>query len=608
MAILIDEIEKVVPFKLEFVSYLNSSKDIRYLKILKKFTTNADPTFHVDLGLKEYDNLAVRFTSDSTNEKEIRLYMDCFDFIDEIEDDVTLGTENTGFITQNKEVFIHRHFDNDVGSPLIPGVYKIKVVSDGNEYYSQILINPNNLEIDEHYEMIKEIESNVKGLARDWVRKNKSLEILKDCRDIDPTYLDYAYLILKNKDLLKYSMDIINKNPYSSLIKTYSEIPFSKSGKLDSKSMKLNQLKHSAALYNRYVSSNEKIYSYKMEEDYSNKVNRYLVKTIEDFLFILSKSLLDISEIKKFFKNEIDELNRYNKYKTIGRESRINNRKYQLLNIIEFENNIKEFQNNLQHFKNTTFLKGVKKINNTRISQQFIKTPGYNNFYRVALLVNGQLQNQIEDLYDYNWKSTEVLYEYWCLIKIVEYLKELDFTPFKGWFFEDSNENQKVTIPAIPDGTSIAFKKDNYCLKLIFNEAIGKSPEVAEQVGCPYWIRTERNKPDFRLDVYKDEIFQKTIILDAKYSAADRFWNKKHINTSKKSKVVEQLKLYANNIYNIHNRRENVVEVVIALCPTHLKTYDNFDNDENHSIGVATLKPGLENRIFLKKLEEFLYR
>ncbi|UOQ85249.1 nuclease domain-containing protein [Gracilibacillus salinarum] len=608
MAILIDDIEKVVPFKIEFVSYLNTARDIRYLKALETFTTSSNPVFIVDLGLKEYDNLAVRFSSDDISEKEIRLYMDCFDFIDEIEDDVTLGIENAGFITQNKEVFIHRHFDNDVGSPLIPGVYKIKVVSGESVYYSQILINPNNLEIDEHYQMIKEIESNVKGLARDWVRKNKSLEILKDCRDIDPTYLDYAYLILKNKDLLKYSMDIVKKNPYTSLIKNYSEIPFSKSGKLDSKSMKLNQLRHSAALYNRYVSSNEKIYSYKMDEDYANKVNQYLVKTIEDFLFILRKSLIDISDIKKFFKNEIDELNRYNRYKTLGRESRINNREQQLLNIIEFENNIIEFQNNLQHFKNTTFLKNVKQINNVRVSQQFIKTPGYNNFYRVALLVNGQLQNQIEDLYDYNWKSTEVLYEYWCMIKIVKCLKELEFTPVKGWFFDNSNEHKKVTIPAIPDGTSIVFQNDNYSLKLIFNEAIGKSPEVALRDGCPYWIRTERNKPDFRIDVYKDGVFQKTIILDAKYSSAERFWNKKHINTANKSKVVEQLKLYANNIYNIRNRRENVVEVVIALCPTYIKAYETFDNDENHSIGVATLKPGIENMIFKEKLEEFLYR
>lgn len=607
MVILIDDSEKIVPFTIEFVSYLNTNHDIRYLRPLNKFTTNPNPPFIVDLELREYDNLAVRFSSDDKPEQDSKLYMDCFDFIDELDDDITLGQDNTGFITINNEIVIHRHYDNDVGSPLIPGVYKIKVISSEGTFYSQILINPNNLEIDEHYQIIKEIETNVKGLARDWVRKNKSLDILNDCKDIDPTYLDYAYLLLKNEDLLKYSMDIIKKNPFTSLIKEYNEMPFSKSGNLDSKSMKLNQLKHSAAIYNRYIPSNEKIYSYKLEVDFNNKVNQYLLKIIYDFLEILEKSLNDISEIKKFFQKELDELHRYNRYKTVGRESRIFNREQQLLNILKFEKNIEEFHSKLQHFKNTSFFKKIRLNNRTKLSQQLIKTPGYNNFYRVAMLINGQLQNKIEDLYDYNWKSTEVLYEYWCMIKIIEYLKELNFYPVKGWLFEDHKEGDKVTIPAIPDGTCIEFQKDEFRLKLIFNAGIGKSPEESEKDGSPYWIRTERNKPDFRLDVYKDGIFQKTIIMDAKYSSAESFWNKKHINTAKKSKVVEQLKLYANNIYNIRNKRENVVEVVIALCPTYLKSNDPFDNDDNHSIGVATLKPGIDNIEFKKRLELFLY-
>lgn len=608
MAILIDGKEQIVPFKIEFVSYNNKGNDVRYLKELKKFTLDSSPSFFEDLGLKEYDNLAVRFSSNEENKNEIRLYMDCFDYIDEIEEDLTLEIENTGFITQNKEVFIHRHFDNDVGIPLIPGVYKVKVVSSENIYYSQILINPNNLEIDEHYQMIKDIESKVKGLARDWVRKNKSLEILKNCKDIDPTYLDYASLIMKNEALLKYSMDIVKNNPYRNLSKIYHEVAFSRSGKLDSKSTKLNQLKHSAALYNKYISSNEKIYSYKMDEEFENKVNHYLLKIIDEFIYILKKALIDIIEVKKYFKKEIKELNRYNYFKTIGRTSKIYNREHQLINILNFEDSIIEFQNNLQHFKNTTFLKNIKKQNSVRISPQMIKTPGYNNFYRVALLINGQLQNKIEDLYNYNWKSTEVLYEYWCMITIIESLKELNFSPIKGWIFEETNDQKKVTIPAIPDGTYIDFKKDNYSLKLIFNAAIGKTREESEKSNSPYWIRTERNKPDFRLDVYKDNIFQKTIILDAKYSSAERFWNKKYINTAKKSKIVEQLKLYANNIYNIRNIRENVVEIVIALCPTYIKDYKTFDNDEDHLIGVATLKPGLEPSIFTKKLKDFLYR
>ena len=62
---------------------------------------------------------------------------------------------------------------------------------DNVNYYSQILIKPQNMDIEEHYLMIKGIEANVKGLARDWIRKNKSLGILMDFKDIDPT--DWKY-------------------------------------------------------------------------------------------------------------------------------------------------------------------------------------------------------------------------------------------------------------------------------------------------------------------------------------------------------------------------------------------------------------------------------
>lgn len=606
MAILIDgEHKHEVDFTIEFVTYHNKSGEVRELKRFEKFSRNPNPPLIEDIGIREYDNLAVRFTSNERSEQDSKLYMDCFDFIDELDDDITLGQEDTGFIKINNEIVIHRHYDNDVGSPLIPGVYKIKVISNGENYYSQILIRPNNLEIEEHYQMIKEIENNVKGLARDWVRKNKSLDILKDYIDIDPTYLDYALLLLKNKNLLKYSMNIINKNPFSNLVKGYNETPLYRSGNLDNKSMKLNQLKPSAAMY-RFVNSNEKIYSYNMEVHFNNKVNQYLLKILYDFMYILKKSLEDIYKVKKYFKTELNELNRYNRNKNIGQESKIFNRKQQLSNIINIENNIKNFYKELQYFKNNSVLKSIKLSHKTKISQQFIKNPGYNNFYRVSLLINGQLQNQIEDLYDYNWKSTEVLYEYWCMIKLIEYLKELEFHPVKGWFFESYDDNEKVTIPAIPDGTYIQLEKGELKINLIFNLAIGKSPEKAERDGSPYWIRTERNKPDFRLDVYKGDVFQKAIIMDAKYSSAERFWDKKHINTSKKSKVVEQLKLYANNIYNINNKRENVVEVVIALCPTYIKFNAPFDNDDNHSIGVATLKPGFDNKEFRERLEQFI--
>lgn len=605
MATHTNELTLDLPFQIEFISYFKDNT-IRYLKQLRKFTMNKSPEFIEDLGLQEYDNLAVRFTAAaSDNDENAKLFMDCFDYIDELNDDVELEQDKTGFIYLENEIMIHRHLDNDVGSPLIPGVYKIKVVYKGDIYYSQILIKPNNLEINEHYQMVKEIESQVKGLARDWIRKNKSIDVLNEYIDIDPTYLDYAYLLLKHQHLMEYSMNIILKNPYTGLEKNYLEMPLVKSKKFDSKSIKLNQIKYSSTLYMRNPLPNEKIYTYNMIENYDNKVNTYLVKVLNDFMELLKKAKLDIEELKKYFHDELAELKRNRNDKNLGKESKIFNREQQLQGILEFEVSVDELRAKLMNFRNTSFIKQLKPTRKVTLSQQFIKTPGYNNFYRISMLVNGQIQNNIEDLFDYNWKSTEVLYEYWCMIQIIKYLEMLDYQPIQGWLYQEETKDNKITVPAIPDGANIDFEKGDYTLKLIFNSKIGKTPEQAEKdkSKSPYWIRVERNKPDFRLDVYENKKFKKTIIMDAKYTPAARFWNKKLINTSRKHKVIEQLKIYANNIYKLHTRRENVVEEVIALCPTVINTNDLLDIDENHSIGVATLKPGIQNDKFKERLE-----
>ncbi|MEN2468161.1 nuclease domain-containing protein [Ornithinibacillus sp. JPR2-1] len=604
MAILTSELTSDQPFKVEFVSYYNTENEVKYLKQLKRFSMNKDLNFIEDLGLLEYDNLAVRFTTTSSEKDEdAKLFMDCFDYIDELGDDVELEQGKTGFICLDNEIMIHRHLNNDVGSPLIPGVYKVKVVYKGETYYSQILIKPNNIEINEHYQMVKDIESKVKGLARDWIRKNKSLGLLNETTEIDPTYLDYAYLLLKHQRLMEYSMSTILKNPYIDLDKNHLEMPLVKSKKFDSISLKLNQIKHSPTLYMRNPLSNEKVYSYTMVENYDNKVNNYLVKVLYDLIELLKKAKFDIGKVKEYFNNELADLKRYRFGKKTGIDSKILNREKQLRRIIQFEIAVDDLRVKLLNFRNTAFIKQLRPTRKVTLSQQFIKTPGYNNFYRIHLLVNGQIENKIEDLFDYNWKSTEVLYEYWCMIQIIEYLVKIGYQPIQGWIYQKENKDNKITVPAIPDGTSINFKKGDYTLKLIFNAMIGKTPEQAKADKSPYWIRVERNKPDFRLDVYKHNNFIKTIIMDSKYSPALRFWNKKLINTSKKSKVVEQLKIYANNIYKLNTRRENVVEEVLALCPTVINKNDLLDIDENHSIGVATLKPGIENNKFKERLE-----
>ena len=160
-------------FKVSFITYHSSTPNkIVKENFVKKYSDDPKMNFIEDLNINEYDNLVVRFSSNKT--ENAKLYMSCFEFLND--ENRSMETDENGFeyIIPNNEAVIHRHFHNDVGVPLIPGVYKIKAVVDGVNYYSQILVKPKNLDVEEHQKMIHEIETHANGLARDWIRKKYS--------------------------------------------------------------------------------------------------------------------------------------------------------------------------------------------------------------------------------------------------------------------------------------------------------------------------------------------------------------------------------------------------------------------------------------------------
>lgn len=599
MDIHIDEL----PFKVAFIVYKQKKdKEIKSIEYVKRFSLSKSIGFFEDLNLLEYDNLVVKLNCNGIADTDARLYMDCFEYIDEINDSIEFDENGEEYVTLNKEAAIHRHYNNDVSFPLIPGIYRIKVLWKGTHYYSQVIVKPNNMEIEEHNQMVYEIETHARGLARDWIRRNSSLDFLNEEDKIDPTYLDYATILLENKSLLNKSMSVILNNPYTSLVKDYQLMPFIKTKKIDSKSLKMSQVKSSASLYNFRSSGNLEIFSYTMSDVYDNNVNFYLINVINRFISILKKARLDVVELIRYLTNDLQQLKRYTKEENLGGILKIENREKQILKVEHFNILIEKLQSNLLGFVKKSFLNDLIIPYKVTLSQQFIKTPGYNNFYMIFKMINRKLNNDIEDLYDYTWKSSEVLYEYWCFIKLIETLIESEFNPVDGWIYSTESIEKGVSIPAIPDDTFVLFVRDHITVKLLFNSAIGLTPRQAEQKDSPYWTRSSRNKPDFRLDIYVKNQYTKTIILDSKYSPAIRVWNKRLNNSSNSSKVVEQLKMYVNMVIKINTRNTHVVDEVIVLCPTEIKNNCLLEHDNNHLVTIATMKPGVDNKVLKERL------
>lgn len=589
-------------FKVSFITYHSSTPNkIVKENFVKKYSDDPKMNFIEDLNINEYDNLVVRFSSNKT--ENAKLYMSCFEFLND--ENRSMETDENGFeyIVPNNEAVIHRHFHNDVGVPLIPGVYKIKAVVDGINYYSQILVKPKNLDVEEHQKMIHEIETHANGLARDWIRKKNTPDFFRGIDGMDPTYIDYAFLLVNHNSVIRNAINVISKNPYSILEKNYKLSSINKGEKIDLTSIKMNQMKNNSSLFSLRSYSDTQVYSYFYKDSYFNNVNMYLKKVVSKLIEILKKSNQDILILKSHLLSEIVILKRYSKSSNQGDRSKIMHKEKQLIKLEELEHSSKQLEKNLSGFSNNSFLVKIQKSNKKIVSQQFIKSPGYNTFHKLYNIIGNNLNDSIKDLFEYSWKSSEELYEYWCFIKIIECLIELNFKPINGWIYSNSNNNNSINIPAIPDNTSIEFIKNEVKLVFIFNSSIGTTPEKAKKENSPYWTRSNRNKPDFRIDIYTQGEFKKTIVLDSKYSPSKNIWNK---NSYQDNKVVNQLKMYANMIIKVDTKNTHVVDEVIALCPTEISKDKYIEVDQNHLVTIATLKPGTKNNEFINRLNYLL--
>lgn len=589
-------------FKVSFITYHSSTPNkIVKENFVKKYSDDPKMNFIEDLNINEYDNLVVRFSSNKT--ENAKLYMSCFEFLND--ENRSMETDENGFeyIIPNNEAVIHRHFHNDVGVPLIPGVYKIKAVVDGINYYSQILVKPKNLDVEEHQKMIHEIETHANGLARDWIRKKNTPDFFRGIDGMDPTYIDYAFLLVNHNSVIRNAINVISKSPYSILEKNYKLSSINKGEKIDLTSIKMNQMKNNSSLFSLRSYSDTQVYSYFYKDSYFNNVNMYLKKVVSKLIEILKRSNQDIVILKSHLLSEIVTLKRYSKSSNQGDRSKIMHKEKQLIKLEELEHSSKQLEKNLSGFSNNSFLGKIQKSNKKIVSQQFIKSPGYNTFHKLYNIIGNNLNDSIKDLFEYSWKSSEELYEYWCFIKIIECLIELNFKPINGWIYSSSNNNNSINIPAIPDNTSIEFIKNEVKLVFIFNSSIGTTPEKAKKENSPYWTRSNRNKPDFRIDIYTQGEFKKTIVLDSKYSPSKNIWNK---NSYQDNKVVNQLKMYANMIIKVDTKNTHVVDEVIALCPTEISKDKYIEVDQNHLVTIATLKPGTKNNEFINRLNYLL--
>lgn len=296
--------------------------------------------------------------------------------------------------------------------------------------------------------------------------------------------------------------------------------------------------------------------------DYSN-INKLEAKLDSD-LYVEENS-----EDKEFREKEIDISD--NKLNSIEKDIVFNEKERSKINILltkaksinrEFDKKKIGFQSDFPHsiiFSANTLYK---------------KT--YNSFkkYTQELGLNEKTIKQLQQIEEIGLIKINEIYEFWCLLKIIDVLKKLRFIPEDNW-------QQKIV-------TTILKKGKNSEIALKFNHSEPVLSKIELLLSYQETLQNKR-RPDFTIELMSDEAYAKTekLILDSKfrgdvyaeeiYKDVEEMYSGRNYSENNKNRVFV---LHTSRAAMIHENGESN-----ALSPLQWGMTADYGGDKAHTKG-----------------------
>lgn len=503
--------------------------------------------------IKEYESLSFKFESKNGNDRLYLPELDDFSIANKKED-----TNGKYYFLPSERLNIIYGFEEGNTVPLIPGYYYFHVISEGVWYYSAFEVILKDLTTIEWQEMRLEIEKSLSGLSIDFINKNKAdKKILKKANIESNSFIDKIDFLLENSSKIKMILSKLIAEANFKIQKEYFWVPKGKKALVDSTTIKLSQLRPEMKNYT---------YSPRRRLKYDVPENQW-IKYILEYLY--KGSTQSINYLKRMEETVNESFVKNKKY--LGKDSRFLTEESKLITQIKSlrlqQQKLRDFNSYLELILNHSFFSKIKSSKFQTVPKSLVLSTKYNYIYKTYLsLINNHIPISFSKEYIYFWKKTDLLYEIWIYLKVIEALRLSSYEVESGWIFDMKNKNEE--IPFLMDGTVVSFRKENILLKVRFNEPIPRDT-FTNNLESPVKTASHRNKPDIRVDVYSDGKFAGCVVIEVKYVRLHNI-----LQGSNKEKILEQLRSYKNNIFStvfdvpeIVKKQSQVVHSVIVTYP-----------------------------------------
>ncbi|MED2974584.1 DUF2357 domain-containing protein [Fictibacillus sp. B-59209] len=481
--------------------------------------------------------------------------------------------------------------------PLIPGKYLLRVDCLSISYYTLVAVKPNRV-TEEQWEIMKEeVEEQLSGLAQDLIKSRMGL-VYKELKMLAPRQISQFLILQKHyAKALAAITDLYTKANYR-IKKNYQMVPIERVKTTDEKSV-IHRLKYPEK--QTELKSPINTFEYDLPENrWAKKIAQFVIINLKEF----NNLVTSYAENIKF---EIDyELRPYAEFQENTRNVLIEKEKV-LSKLEEYLIVTKKIQNAFQMLQSAKWYHEVNEHKPCPLPHVMQLDARYRVLYQMYREMKQEKPELgIDPIYALQWKRTDKLYEIWGFVQLVNAIKELEFNPINGWIYSGAFNQQKNLIPNLNGGTTITFRNEKLILKLTYDGKIPYQRQDTDPLSEPLYISSNNNRPDSRLDVYEEDIYIGSLIIDFKYRSKRSVWDLGIVNTSHKSKTMSQLLSYGSSCKSIHLyganngiTHNNPIQEVWAIYPSQYNSNHPIEDYEDHHLRLIKLSP-IHNKDYLK--------
>jgi hypothetical protein len=553
----------------------------------------------------ERENLYVSFTS--TQEDDC-LYIDGLDGYDSLK--LHLDEEGIPCLRPGTQRF-SLYSDANEDYPLIPADYMVFVKRKGeaNDVLEATLrVRPNNITEDQLDVMRTELNEIVQGLAYDQTRTSHGVKLYEEKGLLPPKVL--AEFVLLNHMVKELGITIgdLARRPDQHLERQYREVRGNVNCKQDAKS-------YHWLLSVQGQRANVAAKSVTQPEVILGVIDHFTSDTLENrmvlgFLHYISSQLeFVLRAIRCTITEEYRAIEMRAPFavlqKSTGHEVRALKAKILSLEAME-----REMQKGIFHVRkyieNPVF-KGLKPLSTSNhFSLKIQRDWRYKKVFAWWKQLRAQ-EFQMPSCHNFKvqWKRTDVLYEYWCYIKTIIALEQVGYAPVSGWIYDDSHRaGLEFVFPVLQDETLVEMVKGTIRLSVLFNEKMARAKRGALRSNRILYMEGTNYKPDIRIDVFNQDVYSGSIIVDAKYRKRLNIWNNDRVEDETRPKNMNTLQNYSNSLKFVNDSVGMSKTIrVLALHPSHGPEVEDI---EDTNVSLIQLRPKERLAHYSKYLERLI--